>query len=84
MACSDLCQVVGRESLAVKFDRVEIAFIFALFCWLTPVTNEIMCNSDSEVRADWLRQILISSDSVSQPVRFDVLSMSACLSANQI
>ena len=26
--------MVRRDSSAIKFDRVEIAFILALFCWL--------------------------------------------------
>ena len=28
------CHVVGRDSSAVKFDRVKIAFVLALFHWL--------------------------------------------------
>ena len=35
-----LCHLVQRDSSAVKFDRVEIAFILALFYWLEPLTNE--------------------------------------------
>ena len=29
-----MCHVVRRDSSAIKFDRVEITFIFALFCCL--------------------------------------------------
>ena len=29
-----------RDSSAVKFDRVEIAFILSMFDWLKPLTNE--------------------------------------------
>ena len=29
-----VCHVVRRDSSAIKFDRVEIAFILALFYWL--------------------------------------------------
>ena len=32
------CHVVRRDSSAVKFDRVEIAFILALLHWLEPLT----------------------------------------------
>ena len=35
-----VCHVVGRDSSAVKFDRVEIAFILALFYWLKPLTDD--------------------------------------------
>ena len=30
----------ARDSSAIKFDRVEIAFIWALFCWLNHETDE--------------------------------------------
>ena len=33
--CHVMCHLVRRDSSAVKFDRVEIAFIWALFYWLT-------------------------------------------------
>ena len=33
-ATCDTCHVVRRDSSAIKFDRVEIAFILALFYWL--------------------------------------------------
>ena len=32
--------MVRRASSTIKFDRVEIAFIVALFYWLKPLTNE--------------------------------------------
>ena len=32
--CHVTCHLVWRDSSAVKFDRVEIAFIWSLFCWL--------------------------------------------------
>ena len=32
--CHVMCHLVRRDSSAVKFDRVEIAFIWALFYWL--------------------------------------------------
>ena len=32
--CHVTCHLVRRDSSATKFDRVEIAFIWALFCWL--------------------------------------------------
>ena len=35
-----MCEVVRRDSSAIKADRVEIAFIIALFYWLKPLTNE--------------------------------------------
>ena len=35
-----VCHVVRRNSSAIKFDRVEIAFISALFYWLKPLTDE--------------------------------------------
>ena len=35
-----VCHLVWRDSSAIKFDRVEIAFILALFYWLEPLTNE--------------------------------------------
>ena len=35
-----VCHLVRRDSSATKFDRVEIAFILALFYWLKPLTNE--------------------------------------------
>ena len=35
-----VCHLVRRDSSAVKFDRVEIAFILALLYWLKPLTVE--------------------------------------------
>ena len=35
-----VCHLVRRDSSATKSDRVEIAFILALFCWLKPWTDE--------------------------------------------
>ena len=35
-----MCHVVRRDSTAIKFDRLEIAIIFALFYWLKPLTDE--------------------------------------------
>ena len=35
-----VCHLVRRDSSAVTFDRVEIAFILALFYWLKPLTDE--------------------------------------------
>ena len=35
-----ICHMVRRDSSAIKFGRVEIAFNFALFCWLKPLTDE--------------------------------------------
>ena len=32
--CRATCHVIRRDSSAIKFDRVEIAFIWALFYWL--------------------------------------------------
>ena len=32
--CHVTCHLVRRDSSAIKFDRVEIAFIWALFYWL--------------------------------------------------
>ena len=32
--------MVQRDSSVVKFDRVEIAFILALFHWQNPLTDE--------------------------------------------
>ena len=32
--CQVTCHLVRRDSSAIKFDRVEIAFIWALFYWL--------------------------------------------------
>ena len=34
------CHLVRRDSSAIKFDRVEIAFILPLFYWLKPLTDE--------------------------------------------
>ena len=35
-----VCHVTRRDSSAIKFDRVEIAFISALFYWLKPSTDK--------------------------------------------
>ena len=35
-----VCHVARRDSSTIKFDRVEIAFILALFYWLKPLTGE--------------------------------------------
>ena len=38
--CHVTCHLVQRDSSAIKFDRVEIAFIWALFYWLNHQTDE--------------------------------------------
>ena len=36
-----VCQVVRRDSSAIKFDRVKVSFTLAFyFFWLKPLTNE--------------------------------------------
>ena len=35
-----VCHVVGRDSSAIRFDRIEIAFILALSYFLKPLTDE--------------------------------------------
>ena len=35
-----VCHLVRRDSSAIMFDRVEIAFILALLYWLKPLTEE--------------------------------------------
>ena len=35
-----MCHVVRKDSSAIKFDRVEIAFILALFYWLESLTDK--------------------------------------------
>ena len=35
-----MCHLVRRNSSAIKSDRVEIAFILALFDWLKPLPDE--------------------------------------------
>ena len=35
-----VCHLVRRDSSAIKFDRVEITFILALFYWLKLLTDE--------------------------------------------
>ena len=35
-----MCHVVQMDSSAIKFDRVEIAFILALFLFAEPLTDE--------------------------------------------
>ena len=37
--CRVTCHLVRRDSSATKFDRVEIAFIWVLFCWLKPLNR---------------------------------------------
>ena len=39
-----VCHLVRRDSSAIKFDRVEIAIILALFYWLKPLTDEGNCD----------------------------------------
>ena len=40
--CNMSCRLplVLRDGPAIEFDRVEMAFILALFYWLKPLTNE--------------------------------------------
>ena len=38
--CHVTCHLVRMDSSAIKFDRVEIAFIWALFYWLNHYTGE--------------------------------------------
>ena len=35
------CHVVPRDSSAIKFDRVDIAFILALLNWLKPAKGQL-------------------------------------------
>ena len=35
-----VCHVARRDSKIIKFDRAEIAFIFASFYWLKSLTDE--------------------------------------------
>ena len=35
-----MCHVVQRDNSAIKFDRVEIAFILPLFYWLKSLPDE--------------------------------------------
>ena len=35
-----VCHLVRRDSSAIKFDRVEIAFILSLLYWLKPLADE--------------------------------------------
>ena len=35
-----MCHLMRRDSSAIKFDRVEIAFILALFYWLKPLPDK--------------------------------------------
>ena len=35
-----MCHAARRDSLVIKFDRVEIASILALFYWLKPLADE--------------------------------------------
>ena len=37
--CRITCHVVGRDSSAIKFDRVEIAFILVLFLLAVPLAD---------------------------------------------
>ena len=34
------CLVAQRDTSGINFDKVEIAFILALNCWLKPLTDE--------------------------------------------
>ena len=43
--CHVTFHVVRRDSSAIKFDRVEIAFILALFYWLKPINRGIIHRS---------------------------------------
>ena len=36
----NMCHLVRRDRSAIKFERVEIAFILALFYWLESITDE--------------------------------------------
>ena len=38
--CHVMCHVVRRDSSAIKFDRIEIAFVVALFYWLNYYSDE--------------------------------------------
>ena len=38
--CHVTCHLVRKDSSAIKFDRVEIAFIWVLFYWLNHLTDE--------------------------------------------
>ena len=38
-----VCHEVQRDSSAIKTDIIEIAFIFDLFNWLQPKTDEAIC-----------------------------------------
>ena len=40
---SNVCHLVQRDSSAVKFDRVETAFILALFDWLCVCVCVCVC-----------------------------------------
>ena len=41
-SCNVLCAAwYEGDSSAIKFDRVEIAFILALLYWLKPLTDEV-------------------------------------------
>ena len=35
-----VCHLIRRDSSAIKFDRVEIAFILDLLHWQKPLTDE--------------------------------------------
>ena len=35
-----VCHVARRDSSAIKFDRVQVAYIFALFHWMKRLTDE--------------------------------------------
>ena len=41
MECHVRCHVVRRDSSAFKFDRVEIAFVVALFYWLNTTAMKV-------------------------------------------
>ena len=41
LSCANvMCHLVRRDSSAIKFDRVEIAFTIGLLYWLKPLTDE--------------------------------------------
>ena len=52
-----MCHLVGRDSSDTKFDRVEIAFIWALLYWLKPLTHEYFnvkkIKDSIELRKQW-------------------------------
>ena len=53
------CHIVRRDSSAIKFNRVEIAFILALLYWLKPLTDEKISTMWAML-ADVSRHILLT------------------------